>query len=210
MLPGVVAASTESSRSFVQFLAGLTAKPDGSARECEALADDVVTLSYEQALQGHGRYRGRTAAVAKEAMKAEMPDTEVETPQLTEGWGGSREPVTGDEGGPSQEDRETEQAKTRKAASLTVRMSGPECAQVHARAAEAGITVSAYVRSCVVEAENLRAQVKQALAEMRAGTEAERARGEHERARGEPEHGSVRGWRSRLFPRWASRNSGSS
>jgi hypothetical protein len=38
------------------------------------------------------------------------------------------------------------------------------------RSAEAGITVSAYLRSCAFEVETLRAQVKDAVAQMRCGT----------------------------------------
>ena len=38
--------------------------------------------------------------------------------------------------------------------------------QVRARAAEAGLTVSAYFRSCAFEVEQSRTQVKQSLAEM--------------------------------------------
>src|ERR1700677_3463737 len=53
-------------------------------------------------------------------------------------------------------------------------LSRAECARLHQRAAEAGLTVSAYLRSCMVEAEALRAQVKQALAELK-----ERAEGSH-------------------------------
>jgi hypothetical protein len=46
-------------------------------------------------------------------------------------------------------------------------MSKAECAQLHKRAAEAGLTVSAYLRSCTFEAESLRAMVKDALAQLR-------------------------------------------
>lgn len=46
-------------------------------------------------------------------------------------------------------------------------MSKKECEQLHARSAEAGLTISAYLRSCTFEAEALRAQVKEALAELR-------------------------------------------
>ena len=56
-------------------------------------------------------------------------------------------------------------------ASVTIRLSKAECARLHQRAAEAGLTVSAYLRSCALEAEALRAQVKLALAELKAGTE---------------------------------------
>jgi hypothetical protein len=52
-------------------------------------------------------------------------------------------------------------AENRKSASITIRLSKPECAQIHQRAASAGLTVLAYLRSCVLEAESLRAQVKE-------------------------------------------------
>jgi predicted DNA binding CopG/RHH family protein len=58
----------------------------------------------------------------------------------------------------------------KKSASLTIRMSLAECDQLKQRAAEAGLTVSAYLRSCTLEAESLRAQVKDALAAIRAAT----------------------------------------
>jgi hypothetical protein len=55
-----------------------------------------------------------------------------------------------------------------KSASITIRLSRAECAQLRQRAAEAGLTISAYLRSCAVEAESLRAQVMDTLAQMRA------------------------------------------
>jgi hypothetical protein len=57
-------------------------------------------------------------------------------------------------------------AENRKSASITIRLSKPECAQIHRRAAGAGLTVSAYLRSCILEAESLRAQVKETLAQL--------------------------------------------
>jgi len=51
---------------------------------------------------------------------------------------------------------------------ISVRLSEEESAQLRSRAAESGISVSAYMRSCVLDAEHLRAQVKHALGEMRA------------------------------------------
>lgn len=115
-----------------------------------ALADDVVTLSYEQALHNHARYRmddrgewrGPIATAERTPERATAPPTE--TPQQIP---------------PSRELR---------TASVTIRLSQAECAQLHRRAAEAGLTVSAYLRSCVLEADALRNQVKQALAEMKA------------------------------------------
>jgi hypothetical protein len=50
---------------------------------------------------------------------------------------------------------------------VSVRLTEDEFACLRDRAEESGISVSAYMRSCVVDAEQLRAQVKRALAEMR-------------------------------------------
>jgi hypothetical protein len=57
-----------------------------------------------------------------------------------------------------------------KRASITIRLSRSESAQLHQRAAEAGLTVSAYLRSCTFEVESLRAQVKETLAQLRSAT----------------------------------------
>ena len=54
---------------------------------------------------------------------------------------------------------------------LSIRLSDQESDQLRLRAAESGLSVSAYMRSCVLDAEHLRSQVKKALAEMRAFTE---------------------------------------
>jgi hypothetical protein len=62
-----------------------------------------------------------------------------------------------------------------KRASITIRMSKDECAQLHQRAAEAGMTVSAYLRSCTFEAETLRTMVKETLAQLRTATAAAKA-----------------------------------
>ena len=59
-------------------------------------------------------------------------------------------------------------AKPPRTASITIRLSEAECAQLRQRAAESGLTVSAYLRSCTLEVESLRAQVKDTLAQLRA------------------------------------------
>ena len=64
-----------------------------------------------------------------------------------------------------------------RSASVTIRMNKAECARLRERAAEAGLTVSAYLRSCALEAEALRAEVKQALAELKAGNKEAREQG---------------------------------
>jgi hypothetical protein len=51
---------------------------------------------------------------------------------------------------------------------VSLRLTDNELLQLKDRACESGISVSAYMRSCIVDADQLRAQVKQALAEMRA------------------------------------------
>ena len=74
---------------------------------------------------------------------------------------------------PSQEpsfQRAVHYERNLKDASITIRMSKAECAQLHRRAAEAGLTVSAYLRSCTFEAETLRAMVKDTLAQLRSVT----------------------------------------
>ncbi|MFZ1085349.1 MAG: hypothetical protein WAN35_10320 [Terracidiphilus sp.] len=60
--------------------------------------------------------------------------------------------------------------KSLKDASITIRMSKAECEQLHRRAAEAGLTVSAYLRSCTFEAESLRAMVKETMAQLRSAS----------------------------------------
>jgi hypothetical protein len=50
---------------------------------------------------------------------------------------------------------------------VSIRVNDMEFDRLRLRAAESGLSVSAYMRSCVLDAEHLRAQVKQALAEMR-------------------------------------------
>jgi hypothetical protein len=55
----------------------------------------------------------------------------------------------------------------RKEASVTVRLTQPESDRLRARAAEAGLTVSSYLRSCAFEVETLRAQVKDTVAQLR-------------------------------------------
>lgn len=51
---------------------------------------------------------------------------------------------------------------------VSLRLSDDELEQLRLRADESGINVSAYVRSCVMEAENLRSQVRHVMAEVRA------------------------------------------
>ncbi len=147
-----------SSATFARLLASLTAPKQSSwptsgglPTNLDGLEDDVATLSYERALQAHARYK---PAIAD-------PVSEIEPPPCAISEGVAPAPQSQPKPGG-------------KRASVTVRMSEGECAQLQQRAAEAGMTVSAYLRSCTFEAESLRAQVKQALAELRAAQAAPR------------------------------------
>jgi hypothetical protein len=51
---------------------------------------------------------------------------------------------------------------------VSVRLTEAELLRLKDRASESGISVSAYMRSCILDADQLRAQVKQTLAEIRA------------------------------------------
>ena len=153
------------SSDFAGLLAALTASNPADQEEApqwnlSALDEDVVSLSHERALRARAEYLRAEAgsdgspanpdAAASAGATAEAPRGRAEADAATAAnWGG-------------QTDRD------RRTSSITIRLSKAECAQIHRRAAEAGLTVSAFLRSCVLEAEALRTQVKQALAELKA------------------------------------------
>jgi hypothetical protein len=141
--------------SFAGFLAAL-AQPDrapvdrASAWDNELLAEDVATISYERALRAHGRYHaddpitraGEAAPPAPLNVAAPSPEAVLTVPSAPE--------------------------RVIKEASITIRLSREEAAQLRKRAAEAGLTISAYIRSCTFEAEALCALVKDTLTQFRA------------------------------------------
>jgi hypothetical protein len=138
------AESSVSPSSFASFLASLAAPPQSAGPEWNdaLLSDDVATLSHEQPLRTHGQDRPPAS---------------------------DREPAPGSESAQSRPDRSVSASPDRsvKRASITIRLTEPEAAQLRRRAAEADLTVSAYLRSCVLEVESLRTQVKQTLAQLR-------------------------------------------
>ena len=71
-------------------------------------------------------------------------------------------------------------------------MTAEEQAQLHERADAAQLSVSAYLRSCIFEAEALRTQVKEALAQMQSLSANIR--------RPFPTRSLALNWRKRLFP----------
>ncbi|MGD0096376.1 MAG: hypothetical protein ABSB60_07770 [Terracidiphilus sp.] len=186
--------------SFAGLLAAFAAPPQRAEAESQpagwkagwnsedGLEDDIATLSYERALRTHARYRipgqtfnpggDRGPAGADEA--SEVATTTV-SPKATPSSAGA-EPELRETGA-------TPFEQNLKSASITIRMSKVECAQLHRRAADAGLTVSAYLRSCTFEAESLRAMVKETMAELR------RAQAQAKSAKPEP---ARRSWLSGL------------
>lgn len=198
-------APSPTSPSFAGLLAALTAPAPKTAWNNDDLADDVATLSYEHALRTHARYKPADSsdrAIAQAAEPETAPPRETIQDDLTlagkapslwmpPGWDEEAEPQ-------SARGLSTMLERNLKRASITIRLSKPECEQLRKRAAAAGLTVSAYLRSCTFEAETLRAQVKDVLAELRTTT----ARGQQPAA-----HTPRRSWFERLLrflPRWHS------
>ncbi|MGH9604749.1 MAG: plasmid mobilization protein [Terracidiphilus sp.] len=151
--------------SFAGLLAALAAPTPSKSEPAwddTALADDVATLSYEKALKSFARYRAPDPG--------DWPRTPPPAPQPSQLQSASTgfEPAEGCETAPLPAQTESTFAtRNLKSASITIRLSEAECAQLRNRAAEASLTISAYLRSCTFEAESLRAQVKDALAQLR-------------------------------------------
>jgi hypothetical protein len=163
--------------NFAGFLAALTApaqKPALAWNE-DDLEDDIATINYEQALRAKAcgcPTDTEDRALTQTAGSAPVSDAETISaaaapatpsaplqaasnadvaPDLSHGLSAAR-------------------GANRKCSSVTIRLSKVESAQLHQRAAEAGLTVSAYLRSCTFEAESLRAQVKEVLAQLRSAS----------------------------------------
>ncbi|HWE85390.1 MAG TPA: hypothetical protein VG267_10630 [Terracidiphilus sp.] len=118
----------------------------------DGLEDDVATLTYEHALKAHARYRPEPDPVPLRKVSSPLPE---QIPLIP------REPAQA-----AAQLHAQAASAPRKSASVTVRLTAEEDKQLRARAAEAGLTISAYLRSCAFEVESLRAQVKEAVARM--------------------------------------------
>jgi len=159
-MPSPAPTASPTPSSFAGFLAALT-QPDRAETDRpkppirahvwndDLLADDVATLSYEQALRAHARYHADDPGADPEMATTPLP-AEAAAPQ-TEAV--LRVPST--------------PGKVLKEASITIRLSRDEGVQLRRLAAEAGLTVSAYIRSCTFEAESLRALVKDTISQLR-------------------------------------------
>jgi hypothetical protein len=177
---------TSGASSFAGLLAALTA-PASAAQDRapfgddDGLEDDVATLSYERALRTHARYRP-SDTIPSDASDYSLTNAPTQRPigvrqAISPAVNPVQEPATLAPVAPAGSATSSEAGQVHssefdrnlKSASITIRMSHEECAQLRKRAADAGLTVSAYLRSCTFEAESLRAQVKDALAQLRAG-----------------------------------------
>jgi hypothetical protein len=158
------------SSTFAGVLAGLTRariQPSSSWEDDleRDLQPDVAKLSYERALSAHTRYRPDHSPVHSEFHENSAARTAAVQPESA-----SESSISAASHPPAERAavaRTSALEEKRMRASVTLRMSNAEFAQLQQRAAEAGLTVSAYLRSCTFEVETLRAQVKQALAELR-------------------------------------------
>jgi hypothetical protein len=167
---GAAAAAAPSFAGLMVSLAAAGAEPDW---DIGALADDVAVLSEEGAQRNRESRRQPNAIIEidLDSQSGLAPAPPRKPPQCEHDSGWKRptavekqHPLTIVEAdGPPARTA----AKDLKRASITLRVTAAESAQLHARAAESGMTVSAYLRSCAFEVESLRAQVKDALAQMR-------------------------------------------
>ncbi len=156
--------------SFSSLLASLTGSTQNSNQiwDDSALADDVSTISYEQALRSHRRVPSAESLTVYEAADQQECTAE-DSARVTI-------------------------RKIRKTSSITIRLTKEEETQLHDRAAAAQLSVSAYLRSCIFEAESLRTQVKEALSQIRATAQANPPH--------QPESRLASSWRARLLPHW--------
>ncbi|MGA2674642.1 MAG: hypothetical protein ABSE99_15600 [Terracidiphilus sp.] len=170
-------------------LLGLKGDPDWNTDDP---ADDGSTLSYEDALRAHARYRSAGPPAG------DLPDAQPFTfepayprPAFPADASSRTQaaPLSSANDDKSGTARALPPDPELKCASVTIRLSRAESAQLRRRAAEAGLTVSAYLRSCTFEVESLRAQVKEALAQMRSAAAAGKPTPKRSRS----------GWLRRLF-----------
>ncbi len=199
LAPAPPASTASTASSFASLLAALAAPaPNPSAEWNEDdLADDIASLSYEQALRTHTRHHAFGAdETPLQQDRAPEPSRQ---PQPSQAKAAATR-LTDEDGNvaakPKAENRPARLERNRKSASITIRLNKDEGAQLRERAAEAGLTVSAYLRSCIFEAEALRTQVKDALAQFRsaASTDVQKTP--------TPAPTPSHTWRTRLFPGW--------
>ena len=160
----------KTSGSFANLLASLTGNLQKDPWDDGTLPDDVVTITYEQALRAGRLSQPATNQLLDRAVHARSEAASV----------------------PVHRPSHSQPEKKQRTASITIRVTSEEQAQLHARAVAAQLSVSAYLRSCIFEAEALRTQVKEALAQMQSASQITST---------DSRQGS-RKWRKRLLPTW--------
>ena len=173
-------ASQKAPGSFASLLASISSKLQAGAWDDSALVDDVASITYEQALRAHRR--GRSTEPATKSLLDDIARAPAPSATL-----------------PRKQPQKTGEKKP-KAASITIRVTAEEQAQLHERAAAAELSVSAYLRSCIFEAETLRNQVREALLQIRSATSLDVPASEAAPEELHREHS--RSWRARLLPLW--------
>jgi hypothetical protein len=152
------------------------AKKFPPARDLDGLADDIATLSYEHALKTHARYHPIPDHATSPETQPLQPAFPGSLPLFAPGPAvddlvsqdlASEDRSSGPAAQPMHASALSADGARRKSASVTVRLTAAEDEQLRQRAVEAGLTISAYLRSCAFEVETLRAQVKQTIADMR-------------------------------------------
>jgi hypothetical protein len=201
-------APSPDSPTFAGLLAALAAPGEKrpSAWDMDGLEDDVATLSYERALRAHARYKApettgralnQSSSAANPGLLEGLPAEAFPAAQTSTAHAASAS--TADAEPEATHGHSTQRERDLKCASITIRLSNAECAQLRKRAAEAGLTVSAYLRSCTFEAESLRALVKDTLARLRSDpSQTERS----------PAAPARRSWRQRLARLWPQARAG--
>ncbi len=174
MASAATAAGPRSARSFATLLEDYAA-PKAKfppARDLDGLEDDVATLTYEHALRAQTRFRRTPELDAVESCATAKTDDPAPLPSqqrldfAENVYGATAKPGKGVASAPV--------PFVRKSASVTLRLTAVEDEQLRGRAVEAGLTLSAYLRFCAFEVDSLRAQVKEAVAQMRQAEQGER------------------------------------
>jgi hypothetical protein len=178
--------------TFAGLLAAFTAPAQKriKAWDDDELEDDVVSLSYERALRAHSRNRS-SEPHSDRSLTQPLSTESLRIYEVVSGEAFADEVISGDLVSVDK-DRAAQTASAKlenasrpgdtvgssrgasiapdrnlKSTSVTIRLSLAECLQLRQRAGEAGLTVSAYLRSCTFEAESLRALVKDTMARLR-------------------------------------------
>ena len=189
--------------SFESLLAALATPASTTADRAptwndDGLEDDVATLSYERALRTHARYRTGNPPTTADPTDQSLIQPAGPSYETISADAPTAVPANANVGALGAHGQTTALERNLKSASITIRLSHEECAQLRKRAAEAGLTVSAYLRSCTFEAESLRAMVKDTLAQLRPEAQKRKQTASTRSRR------SLLGWLLRLSPGWPS------